>query len=190
MDDMSVTMRKVEFWPVDVPITNPFVVATGTRTIAGNVLLRITLSNGAQGYGETAPFPEVGGETRESCLTALRQLCKAVLGRSTAGYKEVGRLLSEQALTHPAARCGLETAVIDAYCRTSNIPMWQLWGGTEVQAREADITIPITDLDTPLLLASDPITGGYRYKGPHLQPWSGSGLDMKAELSPNVTTIE
>ena len=119
---MSVTIRKVEFWPVDVPITDPFVVATGARTMAENVFLRVTLANGAQGYGEAAPFPEVGGETRESCLTALRQLCKAVLGRSAADYKQIGLDLSEQAFTHPAARCGLETAVIDAYCRASNCP--------------------------------------------------------------------
>ena len=368
MDDMSVIIRRVEFWPVDVPITDPFVVATGARTLAENVFLRVTLANSAQGYGEAAPFPEVGGETRESCLIALHQLGKAVLGRSAAGYKQIGLWLSEQALTHPAARCGLETAIIDAYCRASNVPMWQLWGGTDVRARETDITIPITDLDktvalargwyaqgfrlfkmkvgkdvesdirrleavhralpgvsfigdgnqgfsrqdcltfaqgvkacggtmvlleqpvvredldsmaairretgipvaadesvrsladaqevvargaadyinikimktgvaeaveiasftkasglklmiggmvetriamgcsfslvlglggfdvldldTPLLLASDPVMGGYRYDGPRLQPWSGPGLDMKAEPSPNVTTIE
>jgi len=123
---MSVTIRKVEFWLVDVPITDPFVVATGARTIAENVFLRITLANGVLGYGEAAPFPEVGGETRESCLTALHQLGKTVLGRSAASYKEVGWLLSEQALAHPAARCGLETAVIDAYCRAATIPIWQL----------------------------------------------------------------
>ena len=44
MDDMSVTIRKVEFWPVDVPITDPFVVATGARTMAENVFLRVTLA--------------------------------------------------------------------------------------------------------------------------------------------------
>ena len=162
MIDMSGTIRRVEFWPVDVPITDPFVVATGTRTIAENVFLRITLSNGAQGYGEAAPFPEVGGETRESCLMALRQLCKAVLGRSAAGYKEIGLWLSEQALTHPAARCGLETAVIDAYCRTSNIPMWQLWGSENVRQRETDITIPITDLDKTVALARGWYAKGFR----------------------------
>ena len=79
MTDMSVTIRKVEFWQVDVPITDPFVDATGARTIAENVFLRVTLANGAEGYGEAAPFPEVGGETRESCLTALHQLYQAVL---------------------------------------------------------------------------------------------------------------
>ena len=159
---MSGTIRKVEFWPVDVPITDPFVVATGARTMAENVFLRVTLANGALGYGEAAPFPEVGGETRESCLLALHRLGKAILGRSAAGYREVGRLLSEQALTYPAARCGLETALIDAYCRASNIPMWQLWGGADVRARETDITIPITDLDKTVTLARGWYAKGFR----------------------------
>jgi L-alanine-DL-glutamate epimerase-like enolase superfamily enzyme len=147
---------------MDLPITDPFVVATGARTMAENVFLRVTLTNGAQGYGEAAPFPEVGGETRESCLLALHQLGKAILGRSTADYKEIGLSLSEQALTHPAARCGLETAVIDAYCRASNTPMWQLWGGEDVRARETDITIPIADLDKTVALARGWYAKGFR----------------------------
>jgi L-alanine-DL-glutamate epimerase-like enolase superfamily enzyme len=162
MHDISDAICKVEFWPVDIPITDPFVVATGARTVAENVFLRVTLSNGSQGYGEAAPFPEVGGETRESCLLTLQQLGEVVLGRPAADYKEVGRLLSEQALTYPAARCGLETAVIDAHCRASNIPMWQLWGGTEVRTRETDITIPITDLNKTVALARGWHAKGFR----------------------------
>jgi len=48
----------------------------------------------------------------------------------------------------------------------------------------------VLDLDTPLLLANDPITGGYRYEGSCLQPWRGPGLDMNVVPSPNITTIE
>jgi L-alanine-DL-glutamate epimerase-like enolase superfamily enzyme len=162
MDDTSDSIRKVEFWPLDVPITDPFVVATGARSIAENVFLRVTLSNGAQGYGEAAPFPEVGGETRESCLRSLYQLGKVILGRSATDYKEIGHLLSEQALIYPAARCGLETAIIDAHCRASNIPMWQLWSGADVRARETDITIPITDLDKTVALARGWYVRGFR----------------------------
>ena len=162
MDDTPHTIRKVEFWPIDIPMTDPFVVATGARTIAENVFLRITLSNGAQGYGEAAPFPEVGGETRESCLIALQLLGKTILGRSAASYTNIGHVLSEQAPNYPAARCGLETAVIDACCRTSNIPMWQLWGSADVRARETDITIPIANLDKTVALARGWYTKGFR----------------------------
>jgi hypothetical protein len=48
----------------------------------------------------------------------------------------------------------------------------------------------VLDLDTPLLLANDPITGGYQYDGPRLHPWSEPGLDMKCEPSSNVTILE
>jgi L-Ala-D/L-Glu epimerase len=48
----------------------------------------------------------------------------------------------------------------------------------------------ILDLDTPLLLTSDPVTGGYQYHGPQLQSWSDPGLDMKASPSTNVTVID
>jgi L-alanine-DL-glutamate epimerase-like enolase superfamily enzyme len=162
MNDMSDAIRKVEFWPVDISITDPFVVATGARTMAENVFLRITLAGGEQGYGEAAPFPEVGGETRESCLSTLHRLSTTLLGHSAANYQELGRMLSEQAHTHPAARCGLETAVIDAHCRASSIPMWQLWGGVDVRARETDITIPIADLDKTVILARGWYAKGFR----------------------------
>jgi L-alanine-DL-glutamate epimerase-like enolase superfamily enzyme len=46
------------------------------------------------------------------------------------------------------------------------------------------------DLDTPLLLAADPVKGGYRYEGPRLVPWAGPGLDLTAESGEEVTTIE
>jgi L-alanine-DL-glutamate epimerase-like enolase superfamily enzyme len=48
----------------------------------------------------------------------------------------------------------------------------------------------VLDLDTPLLLAGDPVTGGYRYEDSRLQPWSGPGLDMNVETSQNVTPVE
>ena len=48
----------------------------------------------------------------------------------------------------------------------------------------------VLDLDTPLLLVNDPVTGGYRYEDSRLQPWAGPGLDMTAAPSPDVTTIE
>ncbi len=155
-------ITRIEFWPVDIPITDPFVVATGARVVAENVFVRVTLRDGTQGYGEAAPFPEVGGEDRASCLAAMQQLSRLLLDRSAADYRKIGHLLAEEAPTHPAARCGLETAVIDAFCRASDQPMWKLWGGADVRPRETDITIPIADLDKTVALARGWYAKGFR----------------------------
>ncbi len=155
-------VQKIEFWPVDVPLTDPFVVATGSRTVAENLFVRITLTNGAQGYGEAAPFPEVGGESRASCLAALAQLGRTVLGSSAEQFKTVAKHMTEQAPGQPAARCALETALIDAHCHWLNVPMWELWGGADLRERETDITIPICDRDKTVALARGWYEKGFR----------------------------
>jgi hypothetical protein len=48
----------------------------------------------------------------------------------------------------------------------------------------------VLDLDTPLLLSSDPVTGGYRYSGPRLQPWSEGGLDMQIPCPAERITVQ
>lgn len=153
---------RIEFWPVDIPITDPFVVATGARVVAENIFIRLTLQNGARGYGEAAPFPEVGGETRASCLAVLDELATTLIGQSVHTYPTLARHLAANAAAHPAARCGLETAMIDAHCRAMQIPMWRLWGGHDVRARETDITIPICPLDKSVSLARGWYEQGFR----------------------------
>jgi L-alanine-DL-glutamate epimerase-like enolase superfamily enzyme len=162
MEHPALIITRVEFWPVDIPITDPFVVATGARTMAQNVFFRMTLAGGAQGYGEAAPFPEVGGETREACLTAATELAESLIGRSASDYRALGQRLYVDMPAQPSARCGLETALIDAYCRATQQPLWALWGGSDVRARETDITIPITDLKNSVRLSQQWYAQGFR----------------------------
>jgi len=152
----------VTFWPVDIPLTDPFVVATGTRVVAENVFVRITLQSGVCGFGEAAPFPEVGGEDRRSCLDTLALLAQSLVGHSIQNYRLLAKQMAEQAPGQPAARCGLETALLDAYCHATDIPMWQFWGGADVRPRETDITIPIATATDTLALAHHWHQKGFR----------------------------
>jgi L-alanine-DL-glutamate epimerase-like enolase superfamily enzyme len=152
----------VTFWPIDIPLTDPFVVATGARVVAENVFVRITLQSGVCGFGEAAPFPEVGGEDRPSCLDTLALLGQSLVGHSILSYRLLTKQMADQAPGQPAARCGLETALLDAYCRAANIPMWQFWGGADVRPRETDITIPIVTADDTLALAHHWHRKGFR----------------------------
>ncbi|MBA2252880.1 MAG: dipeptide epimerase [Nitrospirales bacterium] len=155
-------ITKVELWPIDIPITDAFVVATGQRLVAENIFVRLTLESGAVGYGEMAPFPEVGGESRDSCLKAARELAAVMLGKFATHYHTIARTMYEMAAAHPAARCGLETALLDALCRELGIPLWALWGGADVRERETDITIPITTVERAISLGRGWYTKGFR----------------------------
>ena len=149
-------------WPIDLPLVDPFVVATGSRVTAHNAYTRITLAGGAVGYGEMAPFPEVGGEDRAACLETAARLAVMVLGRTVREWKAVGQLFMETAAAHPAARCGLETAMVDALCRQLGIPLWGYWGAADVRERTTDITIPICDVERTVALGEAWYRRGFR----------------------------
>ena len=47
----------------------------------------------------------------------------------------------------------------------------------------------VLDLDTPLLLSHDPISGGYGYNGPRLLPWHEAGLAMTVSPPDGMRTL-
>ncbi len=156
------TITRIDIWPVDVPITDPFVVATGSLVTAQNLYVRVALKDGSRGFGEIAPFPEVGGDDRAGCSTVAAQLAMAALGRPVSQYRKIAGLCRDMAPSHPAARCGLETALLDALCRRLVAPLWTLWGGADVRERETDVTIPIAGLERTVALAREWHARGFR----------------------------
>ena len=92
----------------------------------------------------------------------LKELAAPLLGQSALRYRHFAKLFQEIAPAHPAARCGIETALVDAVCHAAGIPLWAWWGGAEVRERETDITIPIAELDRTLFLARQWYERGFR----------------------------
>ena len=158
----SFTITSIEFCPIDVPLVDPFVVATSQLHVAQNAFVRVTLNDGTIGYGEIAPFPGISDENRETSLVQAQVLGNHLLGRSALTYQRLGRELAELAPDHPAARCGVETALLDALTRATKLPLWALWGGADVRPRETDVTIPITSVERTLELARTWHDRGFR----------------------------
>lgn len=153
---------KVEAWPVMLPLREPFVVASGSMTVAQNVFVRVQLRNGAYGFGEMAPFPDISGEDQNGCLKAFPASATLLLGQSALSWRELCRKLSEATVGLPAVRCGLETALLDAWCRGLQIPLWALWGGADVRIRETDITLPIGEIQQVVEIANRWFSRGFR----------------------------
>ena len=158
--DLSVS--RMDVWPVDVELTDAFVIAQGSVKVAGLLFVRLTLSGGTVGYGECAPFADLTGEDRDSCRAALTRLESEVVGGSARHARALSRRWAELEPTQPAARCGIETALVDAYCRAAGVPLWAWWGGGQTTDLVTDVTIPILPLDRSLALADEWHARGFR----------------------------
>lgn len=162
LTEADLTVSRMDAWPVDVELTDAFVIAQGAVVVAQNLFVRLTLAGGAVGYGECAPFVELTGEDRAPCLAALNRLEGEVVGRSAWYCRSLSRRWAELEPAQPAARCGLETALVDAYCRAAKVPLWAWWGGGQTTGLVTDITIPILPLDRSLALADEWHARGFR----------------------------
>jgi len=136
----------VEASALDLPLTEPFAIATGAPVAAANVLVRLTLADGTVGLGEAAPFAEVSGETQTSSLEAIVSARDWLVGRDARNYRPLSAALGEALGRQAAARCALEMAIFDALTRHWRMPLWVFFGGHGT-AIDTDMTITAGDAD-------------------------------------------
>ncbi|HXV12766.1 MAG TPA: dipeptide epimerase [Candidatus Krumholzibacteria bacterium] len=140
----------VDVWPVDVPLDDPFIISRGRLSAAECAFVRVRLSGGDAGYGEIAPFAALTGETRDGSMADARRLAASLAGRSASQWRELSASLEALAPESPAARAGLECALVDALARARGAPLHALWSHVEgarpdVRVRETDMTLPMLD---------------------------------------------
>jgi len=158
----DLNIKKIEIWPVDIELTNDFVISKGIISVAKNLFIKICLKNGTVGYGEIAPFTEITGENRETCYQKACALTEHLRGRSVSSYRLLSRLMNKLEPELPAVRCGFETAILDALCRSLGLPLWAFWGGAMKENLTTDITIPIGTREHSLELAQQWYRRGFR----------------------------
>jgi L-Ala-D/L-Glu epimerase len=176
-------VERVEFEPLDIPLHEPFAIATGSVTSARNALVRVTLADGSSGLGEAAPFPPSGGETQETALAALAGMVPLVEGYDAAAWRPLAHRLTANFEHQATARAAMEVAVLDALTRSLGVPLFQFLGGSETQI-ETDITIPIVDAAHMAQLAA-----GYAARGARtLKLKVGTQVDADVERVRAVAT--
>jgi L-alanine-DL-glutamate epimerase-like enolase superfamily enzyme len=136
------TIERLSVEPLNIPLHEPFTIATGRVTSVRNVLVRAVLADGTVGLGEAAPFPPSGGETQETTLAAVQGMAGLVEGQEAAHWRPLAARLTASFEHQAAARTGVEMAILDALTRSWHIPLYQFFGGAETRL-ETDITIPI-----------------------------------------------
>ncbi|WP_224240741.1 dipeptide epimerase [Hyalangium gracile] len=139
MNPTVITALTVE--PLDLPLTEPFAIATGAQHVAHNVLVRLTLADGTTGLGEAAPFTAVSGETQARTLAAIQSVRERLIGQEARSWRPLSAWLTEALPGEPSARCGLETALLDALARHHRVPLWVFFGGA---GTELDIDMTVT----------------------------------------------
>ncbi|HYU76456.1 MAG TPA: dipeptide epimerase, partial [Ktedonobacteraceae bacterium] len=135
-------IRSVTVEPLNIPLLEPFTIATGTTTEARNVLITITLEDGSVGYGESAPFSPSTGETQETALAAARGCAELLKSKDAAHWRILSKLLRGVFFSQMTAIAGIEMALLDALTHSYGIPLYVFFGGASTSV-ETDMSIPL-----------------------------------------------
>jgi len=159
MTPTSIQRMMVE--PLDIPLLEPFTIATGSVTSARNVLITIILQDGSTGYGECAPFPPSTGESQETALAAAQGCVELLQGQDATRWRYLSHLVHSFYYAQKTVCAGIEMALLDALTRSYGIPLYVFLGGAN-SAVETDLSIPMVTPEHGYDLAQAAVTQGIR----------------------------
>ncbi|TFH46299.1 MAG: dipeptide epimerase, partial [Bacteroidia bacterium] len=81
-----IKIKSVFVEPVNVPLDEPFRIATGTKYSIENDLMTVVLDNGIVGYGEAAPLEPVNGENQGTAIATLNSCIDFIKGQDINDY--------------------------------------------------------------------------------------------------------
>ncbi|HYB02607.1 MAG TPA: enolase C-terminal domain-like protein, partial [Ktedonobacteraceae bacterium] len=157
----STTIRSVNVEPLNIPLLEPFTIATGSASEARNVLITLTLADGSMGYGECAPFSPSTGETQETALAAAQGCALLIEGKDATHWRTLSKLMRSVYFSQRTAIAGVEMALLDALTRSYGIPLSVFFGGAST-AIETDMSIPMVTPEHGYELARDVVARGIR----------------------------
>jgi L-Ala-D/L-Glu epimerase len=136
------TISSVTIEPLNIPLLEPFTIATGSVSEARNVLVTVALNDGSIGYGESAPFPPSTGESQETALAAARGCAALIEGRDAAHWRTLEKLMRSVYFSQVTAIAAIEMALLDGLTRSYGIPLYVFFGGASTSV-ETDMSIPM-----------------------------------------------
>ncbi len=120
LPELSTCIRLAGLRPYQLPLRQPWRFAAYRLDKRCGWLIQLQDSAGRQAWGEAAPLPEIGTESLQQCHTWLHAALSGLRGQEPA--KTLARLPAAEK-SPPAARCGLETALLDLLAQQAGIPL-------------------------------------------------------------------
>ncbi|NIO27674.1 MAG: dipeptide epimerase [Candidatus Latescibacteria bacterium] len=154
-------ITKVEAWPVEMRLREPYTIAYETVEAATNVFVRIETSRGVTGYGCSAPDANVTGETCESVLSGIAQSADRLRGADPLRVARLVERIKSVLKGQPAAIAALDMAVHDILGKVTGLPLWRLLGGFR-RGFKTSVTIGIMSVEQTTEHAARRVAEGFR----------------------------
>lgn len=155
---MKITDIKIE--KLDLVLHKPIVVALGVIESISTILIKIETDSGICGYGESAYFGPVTGESFDSVVEVIKNFKRILVGMNPLKIEKIHTMMNRFIAYNPAAKAGIDIALHDIYAKTLEVPLYVALGGSD-DSYSTDKTISIGSLDEMLSDAGVAVSEGF-----------------------------
>lgn len=123
-------IASIEAIPLHATLSKPFKFGHVIRLVSANVVIKITGEDGAVGWGEACPVPQLTGETQQSIVDIVdNRLAPLLVGVEPLSWRSIMTRLESSLVGYTFTRAAIETALLDLVGRSIGAPIWQVLGG-------------------------------------------------------------
>ncbi|MBD3158307.1 MAG: hypothetical protein GF309_05900, partial [Candidatus Lokiarchaeota archaeon] len=152
-----------------------------TETI--NTFVKIHTDDGLVGLGEASPSPAFTGESVGSIHDAVKLIGSKIIGEDPFDIGKIHGIMDKFILYNRSAKCAIDEALYDIMGRASDIPIYDLIGGSYRDEFSTQRAIPILEPDEMAKMAVKLVGEGYTVFEVKV------GLDPKKDVN-RVVAIE
>lgn len=155
----------IDLWQIKSPLVRPYPLSKiyGTLTHAEAVFLRITTSNGLEGWGEADPLPPFTEEWPAGAMLFLSDLAAPrLIGRDAGEIAAIACELDGLAPGNPTAKGAIDMALHDLAGKAAGVPVHALLGGRLRDRIPVLWPLGSGALEESLEVVSEKIAEGYR----------------------------
>ncbi len=140
----KLNITRIEIIPIQIKLTEPFVISKGPLTHARNTVVIIHTKD-LFGTGECCPYRTIHGETQKGTVAAGRDLAGLLIGEDA---REIHRLVAkiDKALAGNASIKGaFDMALYDLNAKAAGLPLYRFLQGSSEKKIYTDMTISLLE---------------------------------------------
>lgn len=140
---MPIKIAKIEIIPLQIELSEPFVISKGALTHARLTVVKIYNSDGIYGIGECCPYRSIHGETQAGTVAFAKDLAAALIGANPREiYKHVA-LMDKMIVGNASVKCAFDMALYDLVSKMDNLPLYQFLHGDRNKKIYTDNTVSL-----------------------------------------------
>lgn len=158
---INTKVTKVEITPLQIELTEPFVISKGPLTHGSITVVKIYCDQGIYGIGECCPYRTIHGETQMGSVAAAQDLAKLIIGLDPTKIARIMAILDKSLAGNASIKGAFDMALYDLNAKLVDQPLYQYLHGDPEKSIYTDMTVSLLPKDKMVAKAEKFASDGF-----------------------------